>query len=354
MTTYTEVQQAVKVYKLKGLTDIKLNSSRTDLESELLRLQSSTTVTSDGVEKFSQAEKQVEADNSIFPFDPLEFALELCDGHVTEGVEKFSQVAKTPTETAEPTDTEEVSPVVKPIAWIDGEAVYQSSDKDSTEAIEVCNFCRGTGVYGGSPCFHCNSSGFTEEDSESDYRASVEDILFELEEKVELFLSAVRQGFFLKDQLNAIAVALAVGNERDITVAEALTQTGSFHLFPPSNLLAWGFDQIAPSLKFISDFRAAVASVYSRQANVNVKFNPGNENATLLAAWAASWCGSNWCSGMGPDYQDEDWSFPSLEYAEQFREYCQKLDFVQSATIDRIVSNEEIPQQKLAELEMVS
>ena len=272
--TFLELKDALRDFRNKGLTTIKLNISRLELEAEYQRLTEEVEVENvkakepDELVKISQVKEE-----SIFPFDPLEFALEL--------------------ETNEP-------------EYDEPEILYDYDEEDATE------------------------------------------------DKLDDFLNAVRSGQLDKDQLEAVALAMIVAGEKHQNLSITLAQLRKFQLFTPNQLLAWGFDEVIPAELLFRQFRKAAMSQTTpqNQVNVNVRFfefEAGN-NAALLCAWAASHNGKNWSYGSEPGYQDQDWSFPELETAEKFVEYCEKLEFVIAVKIDRIATNAIIPTEKLVEL----
>ncbi|VXD15973.1 hypothetical protein PL8927_510008 [Planktothrix serta PCC 8927] len=76
--------------------------------------------------------------------------------------------------------------------------------------------------------------------------------------------------------------------------------------------------------------------------NVNVLVNFVSldaEYSRRVEAIAKSFDGNCWFSGYSPGNYEENWSFGSYSFASNFKEQCQSLPFVQSATIDRIASN---------------
>lgn len=270
--TYLELKDALRDFRNKGLTTIKLNISRLELEAEYQRLTEEVEVENVEAEPDELVKSSQVKEKSIFPFDPLEFALEL--------------------ETNEP-------------EYDENELVDYDDDDDT-------------------------------------------------EHKIDDFLAAVRSGQLDKDQLEAVALAMIVAGEKHQNLSITLAQLRKFQLFTPNQLLAWGFDEVIPAELLFRQFRKAAMSQTTpqNQVNVNVRFfefEAGN-NAALLCAWAASHNGKNWSYGSEPGYQDQDWSFPELETAEKFVEYCEKLEFVIAVKIDRIATNAIIPTEKLVEL----
>lgn len=78
------------------------------------------------------------------------------------------------------------------------------------------------------------------------------------------------------------------------------------------------------------------------EVNVNVLVNFDSldaEHSRRVEAIAKSFDGFCWCSGYSPGKYEENWSFSSFAFASNFKEQCQSLPFVRSATIDRIASS---------------
>lgn len=271
--TYKELQQALRLYKEEGQTQITLNSPKPILEAEFERL----------------------------------------------------TVAKTEETEPEAIETEEVETVfnpVKGVVAIESPSGERIPGPWSTED-EICSDCNGSGYTndGGNvfPCWcelGCQIIDAEQEfnqlqsDAHKDYQANPEFYLEgstpllpgwqvlefkggkisqheedtsifpfdplepalklmdgdnnledddELEDKVDEFLLAVKQQQLSSEQLEAIVLAMVVGHKKHQAMSTVLACYKRFHLFTPNQLLAWGFDQIIPGTGLFQQFRRAIA-----------------------------------------------------------------------------------------------
>lgn len=326
---YSEIQDRLKEFKAQGLTSIKLNSSFEVLETELERL--TTPIVIDGFEitvanggKSEQVGESttLECEEKCQPFKQYRM-----DNDEKEGDEWWLEELNSE---GEPTED------------------YVSVDDDQLEQLKS-NGQIWEYVKGDERWFPPNSDAGKISQPETDepeilYDYDEEDAT---EDKLDDFLDAVRGGQLNKEQLEAVALAMTVAHEKHQNLSITLAQLRKFQMFTPSQLLAWGFDEVIPAEGLFLQFKRAVMTqvVSQTEVSVNVRFfefEAGN-NVALLCAWATSYSGKNWSSGSSPGYRDEDWSFSNLESAKKFVEYCQKLEFVMAVKIDRIAANVIIP-----------
>lgn len=379
--TYSELQDALRSFRYQGLTSIKLNSSRQELEVELERL---TTTETEETEPEAIETEEVEAVGRtlVLAVDKKWFDM-IASGEKKEEYREIkphfeSRFDKPITHIKftngyghkVPSVTVELIGMWKGIpkpGWSEGTIeqgtevfILRLGDIVDPKPIE-CSDCDGSGYTndGGNvfPCWCEIGCRIIDEKDEDEPLYNWEED--KLEDKVDEFLLAVKQQQLSSEQLEAIALAMVVGHKKHQAMSTVLANYKKFHLFTPNQLLAWGFDQIIPGTGLFQQFRRAINSTIKPSTAVNVSVIDGAEGedknalSGILESWASSYGGKSWCVGVGGGLFEKCWEFPSLESAEKFIKDCQQLDFVVAVEITGLRQTLLSP-EKVAELGMVS
>lgn len=368
---YRELQQKLKVYRDQGLTTIKLSAAKIDLEAELERLEPTATGINNNYQAFE-------------PFDPLMVALELEEEATTQ--------SQTESESTEPRtlplnlskkwfdmiasgEKKEEYRAIKPhyesrfnkrIDFVKFRLGYATDAP--TVTVELLGISKGIAkpewsdphLFGGSEqeVFVLKLGKIVDSEQEPPQPEP------DLNAKIESFFQSVERKELTQEQLEAIAFALTVAQSQKVPICEALAKNKQFQLFSPQQLLDWGFDLDCSLINFqnlSSRFKQAIAHLRHEEVSVIVQYIPVGSNGFLIESWAESYQGKldfkpqlsdvklveAWVKGNEPsdiesEFQEDKWTFPSIELAEKFVEYCSKLDFVKSAKVDRIASKNEL------------
>jgi len=148
----------------------------------------------------------------------------------------------------------------------------------------------------------------------------------DLIERVNTFMSAVRQNELSSEQIIAVRAAVRVSNESDEVLSEILQRIGALNLFTPGQLLAWAFDQVIPQIGFMIQFNDAL-QVLDRNFGEPAELappEPGNyPNLESFKADYDTWLQK--ISGSDDESADIAWAEAQFTSAEELWEQQEKV-----------------------------